>query len=247
MIRMLDKSIYTVNFESICTGSILHETPNIVKTYPHVRIVIADDHPLYIDGFKSLLKKLHSRGIEYSGEALNGKELVELVEKQKPDIAFTDVQMPEMDGIAATKIIKTKYPATKVIALSGFDETSLILDMIEAGASGYLLKNTSKNELLQSIEAVQNGKLYYCAGTSEKLALHIKSNTHQSTAPNISASEKQIIVLICKGLTNKEIASHLKLSKRTIENYRDKIMEKLEVSTTMELAMYAVKNGIYKP
>jgi DNA-binding NarL/FixJ family response regulator len=215
---------------------------------PPLRIVIADDHPIFIDGFKTLLKKLHGNGIEYAGEASNGKELIEQVRKQQPDIVFTDIQMPEMNGIEATRIIKNKYPDTKVIAFSGFDETTLILDMIDAGASGYLLKNTSKGELLQSIQAVQNGRMYYCPGASEKLAQHVKQKNNSTNQKiDLTASEKQIVVLICKGVTNKEIATHLKLSKRTVENYRQIIMDKLEVNNTIELVMYAIKHGVYKP
>jgi DNA-binding NarL/FixJ family response regulator len=212
-----------------------------------IRIIIADDHPIFIDGLKTLLKKVHLLGIECAGEASNGKELIEQVEKLKPDIVFTDIQMPQMDGIAATKIIKAKFPDIKVIALSGFNETGLILDMIEAGASGYLLKNTSKKELFQSIQAVIDGKTYYCTESAEKLSEYIKLEKQPNKKDQLTASDKQIIKLVCQGRINKEIASQLKLSKRTVENYREKIMEKIEVSNIMELAMYAVKNNIYIP
>jgi len=221
------------------------------NTLSPIKIVIADDHHLFIDGFKTLLKKLRVRGVEYVGSAVNGKELFLQTKKLQPDVIFTDIQMPEMNGIAATKIIKSNFPEKKVVALSGFDETNLILDMIEAGASGYLLKNTSKEEIISCIECVIAGKTFYCHETSSKLTALLKQKAQGEAAQKndvvLSPSEKRIVVLICDGLTNKEIAQRLKLSKRTVENYRQNIIDRLELSNSIELAMYAVKEGIYKP
>jgi DNA-binding NarL/FixJ family response regulator len=157
--------------------------------------------------------------------------------------------MPVMDGIASTKIVSEKYPSVNIIALSMFDQDNLIIDMLEAGAKGYLLKNADKKEILEAIKSVYNNKPYYCRTTSAKLAKLISKSKfnpyNKNEKPIFSAKEIEIIQLICQENTNKEIGIKLFLSPRTVEGYRLKILEKMNVKSTAGIVIYAVKNGLY--
>src|ERR1044072_3182950 len=131
-----------------------------------LKLVLADDHAIYRDGLKLLLKKVKDVTIEVAAEAGSGRELVELADKVQPDMVITDIMMPGMDGIAAIRLLRKKHPQLFIIALSSFDETRMVLDTLEAGANAYLLKNTSKEEMLQAIKAVSEGGAYYCSEVS---------------------------------------------------------------------------------
>jgi DNA-binding NarL/FixJ family response regulator len=216
--------------------------------YSSIRVILADDHEIFRDGFRALLKK--QPDIELVAEAENGKELIELVSKFKPDVIITDIKMPQSDGIEATRVLEEKYPHIGVIAFSMFDEENLIVEMLEAGAKGYLLKNASKNEIIEAIKTVFHDGTYYCHHTSNKLAQMIatsKFNPYRKTkTPPLSSKEIEIIQMICEGHPNKNIAEMLHLSVRTIEGYREKIQEKIKVKNTAGIVVYAIKKGIYK-
>jgi DNA-binding NarL/FixJ family response regulator len=209
---------------------------------------MADDHEMYREGFKLLLK--NQQIVEQVGEAENGIELIEVVNKEQPDIVITDIKMPRMDGIEACKLIRKKFPHINVIALSMFNEDNLIVDMLEAGARGYLLKNTNKNELLLAAETVQQGSVYYCNATSDKLAKMIaesKFNPYRvRPVKTFSARQLEIIKLICKQCSNKEIAAALNLSMRTVESHRTNILEITGAKNSIGVVIYAIKNDIYQ-
>ena len=213
-----------------------------------INIVIADDHELFRDGFRVMINKFPE--IKLAGEAENGQELLEQVEQLKPDVILTDIKMPKMDGIEATRLLTNRQNPVSIIALSMFDEENLIIDMLEAGAKGYLLKNAHKDEIIQAIKTVHNGKTYYCNHTSARLMEMIaKSRFHpvrQKEKPNFTTRETDIIRLICQQLSNKEIADRLKLSIRTIEGYREKIQEKMDVRNSAGIVVYAIREGIYE-
>ena len=216
--------------------------------YLPIRIVLADDHEIFRDGFQTMLKK--QSNVELIGEAENGKELIELVEKLNPDVIITDIKMPKMDGVEATKILSDRFPEIGVIALSMFDEDDLVVDMLEAGARGYLIKNAAKHEILEAIRTVYEKGTYYCQHTSHKLAQMIaksKFNPYKKAKKiEFTNREIDIIRLICAEYSNKEMGAQLNLSVRTVEGYRDKILEKMEVKNTAGIVVYAIKNGIYK-
>lgn len=215
-----------------------------------LKLVLADDHAIYRDGLKLLLKKVKDVTIEVAAEAGSGAELVELADKVQPDMVITDIMMPGMDGIAAIRLLRKTHPQLFIIALSSFDETRMVLDTLEAGANAYLLKNTSKEEMLQAIKAVSEGGAYYCSEVSVLLIRKIKesnlSSDKKTQVADLTPREQEIIKLICKGHSNKEIATILTLSKRTVEGYREKIMSKVQARNSLDIMTYAIKNNLYK-
>jgi len=213
-----------------------------------IRIILADDHEIFRDGFKAMLKKQPS--VELIGEAANGEELVELTRRLKPDVVVTDIKMPRMDGLQATKILSKEFPEIGIVALSMIDEETLIVDMMEAGAKGYLLKNAHKTEIIEAIKAVNEGSIYYCDGATAKLIKMIAKSDKipfikKVSKPDLSQKEIDVILLICQEKTNKEIADHLNLSIRTIEGYRDRIFEKVGAKNSAGVVVYAIRNKIY--
>lgn len=215
--------------------------------YTPIRIVLADDHEIFRNGFKLLLK--NQKELELVGEAENGQQLLELVDKHQPDLVITDIKMPVMDGIQATKELIQKYAGLGIIALSMFNDDYLVVDMVEAGARGYLLKNTNKDELLQAAKSVYQGGTYYCSETSKKLTYLLSKssfNPYKNYSVCLTDREKEIIVLICKELSNKEIATALNLKIRTIESYRENIQEKIGSRNMVGIVLFAIKTGIFK-
>jgi len=214
-----------------------------------IRVLIADDHILLREGFRTLLRS--NPEIEIVGAAENGKELVELTRSLKPDVICTDIKMPVMDGVHATRAINREFPNIGIIALTIYDDEHLIVDMMEAGAKGYLIKNAAKIEVLEAIHNVYDGLSYYCKHTSAKLTKMIatsKFNPYKkSETLEFTERERAIIRLICQENSNKEIATILNLSIRTIEGYREKIQEKMGVRSTPGMIIYAVKKGLYIP
>lgn len=219
-----------------------------MKAASSIKIILADDHEIFRDGFKAMLKKQPL--VELIAEAANGKELVELTRKLQPDVIVTDIKMPEMDGLQATKILSKEFPNIGIIALSMIDEENLIIDMMEAGAKGYLLKNAHKTEIIEPIKAVNNGNIYFCNGASSKLTRLIAENkkipfAKRTSRPELSQKEIDVIQFICEELTNKEIADRLNLSIRTIEGYRERIQEKIGARNSAGIVIYAIRNEIY--
>ena len=216
--------------------------------YSPVRVLLADDHEIFREGFYSLFNK--QPDIELLGDAANGEQLVKLTAELSPDIVLTDIKMPVMDGIEATKKIVSLYPHVSIIALTMFDEDDLIVEMLESGARGYLLKNAHKDEVFDAIKTVYTGDTYFCKHTTAKLTKLISKSRYNPYKPIerslFNDKETEIIRLICAEHTNKEISDQLHLSVRTIEGYRERIQEKMKVKNAAGIAVYAIKNGIYK-
>ena len=213
-----------------------------------IQLVIADDHEIFRQGFLSMIKK--EKRLSVIGQAKDGEELVELVVKNKPDVAFVDISMPKMDGIEATRIITERSPLTHVIALSMFNDDNHIIDMLEAGASGYLLKNTTLEEVLKAIDSVMKGDNYFCNDASVKLVRLITAGKNKlsrtKTVASFTDREIEIMNLMCEQLTIKEIADQLGLSPRTIETYRVALQEKTASRNSIGIVLYAIQNGIVK-
>jgi DNA-binding NarL/FixJ family response regulator len=214
-----------------------------------INILIADDHEVYRDGLKLMLAK--EKTYHIVGEAENGLELISLAKETSPDIILTDIKMPKADGIEAARRIHEQNENIGIIALSMFNEESLVIDMLEAGAMGYLLKSSDKSEIIDAINMVYNHHPYYCKSTSARLAITItesKFNPYRKSQAEAIFSQKEIeiICLICEEYSAKEIGDKLFHSTRTVEGYRSKILEKMNVRNTAGIVIYAVKHGIYK-
>lgn len=217
--------------------------------YLPIRIVIADDHEIFRNGFKLLLQDQNE--VELVGEADNGAHLIDAVNTLQPSVVITDIKMPVMDGIEASRILKEQNASLGIIALSNYNEDSLIVDILEAGARGYLLKNTNREELITAVKAVHSGESYYCTATSSKLTKMIAESRFNPyrAMPRIRFTDREldVIRLICEQKTNKEIASALKLSVRTVESYRENIQEKISARNSVGIVIYAIKNKIFDP
>lgn len=213
---------------------------------PDISLVIADDHEIFRDGLALMLSR--QPHIKLLGQAEDGKELLQLVQEKNPDLVLTDIKMPRMDGVQAAKQLRQQFPDVRIIALSMYDEENLIVDMLEAGAKGYLLKNADKQEILDAIESVYEDKVFYCRHTSAKLASMIvksKFNPHKKAEQVVFTDrETEIIKLICRQHTAQEIGDQLYLSKRTVEGYRTKILEKMNVKNTAGVVVYALKHEL---
>lgn len=213
-----------------------------------ISLVIADDHEIFRDGLALMLSKQDT--VKLVGQAGDGLELMRMVEETRPDMVLTDIKMPRMDGIAAARQLLQLYPGLKIIALSMFEEEDLIVEMLEAGARGYLLKNADKKEILDAIVTVQEGNIFYCKHTTARLAsLIVKSKFDQhkkSPAALFTDREREIVRLICRQHTAQEIGEMLFLSKRTVEGYRTRILEKMDVKNTAGVVIFALKHSIIR-
>lgn len=211
-----------------------------------VKVAIADDHEIFRDGLVLMLSK--EEEITLVGQAQDGRELVQLVERTQPDVVITDIKMPLCDGIEATKILLKKFPDLKIIGLSMFDEEKQIVEMLEAGAKGYLLKNADKSEIIDAVNDVFEGKVYYCRHTSAKLtSLILKSSFNpykRQEQVTFTDRELEIIKLICRQCTATEIGEQLFISRRTVEGYRTKILEKMNVKNAVGVLVYALKHKL---
>lgn len=211
------------------------------------KIVLADDYPLFLEGMRLMLS--NEPNIAIAGEASNGEELIRCVAEQQPDIVITDIEMPVMNGIEATTIIRQQHPGIGILALTMFNDNHLIVDMMEAGANGYLLKNTAKAVVLDAIATVRKGLNYFSNETSMQLFKKLAKSKLQQEQDAVVFTEKEteIMRLICEQYASKQIATLTNLSKRTVDKYRDHIMEKTGSTNLAGVVIFAIRNGYFKP
>ena len=239
------------------TNPFLHETAaqsfhqvigptNFIRMNNSISLVIADDHEIFRDGLALMLSK--QEAVTLVGQAGDGQELLRQVELHQPDMVLIDIKMPHLDGISAARILLRQNPRLKIIALSMFEEENLIVEMLEAGAKGYLLKNADKKEILDAILTVHEGNIFYCKHTTARLASMIVKSKFDPQKKSLGAlftdREKEIIRLICQQNTAQEIGEQLFLSKRTVEGYRTRILEKMEAKNTAGVVVFALKNNL---
>jgi two-component system, NarL family, response regulator NreC len=209
-----------------------------------LRLIVADDYPLFRSGISLLLNKNEYKIIY---EASDGEELIKAVKEQTPDIVITDIQMPKTGGIEATRAIKQFNSSIKVIALTMFGEDDLVMDMLDAGADGYLLKSTDEEELKTAIEAVYAGGQYFCESTSNRLSKLIarRKKTKQDPPAELIPKEIEIIQLICEQYASKQISKITQLAPGSVVKYRNNIMKKTGATNMVGIVIYAIRNGLY--
>ncbi|MGD9993188.1 MAG: response regulator [Salinivirgaceae bacterium] len=207
------------------------------------RIMIVDDHDIFREGLSALIK-LKNIALEVD-EARNGLEFLEKIEKKLPDLALVDIAMPVMDGLTAVQKAHEKYPDLKIIALSMYGDTLYYHKMIEAGAQGFLLKSSGKNEFESAIEAVSNDKMYFSNELLQNVISQIEGDTcRKNMTEELTDRELEVLNWLCQGLSAQEIAEKMNLSKKTIEGYRTRLFSKTGTKTSVALVVCALKNKL---
>ena len=204
----------------------------------NTKLFIVDDHYMVIEGIRSLLQ--HEAGLEWTGHASNAASCLAYLRQQQPDVILMDISLPDKNGIDLCKEVKEKYPSVFVLGLSTFSQESFISKMMDNGASGYVLKNATKEELLEAIETVMKGKLFL----SMDAARSLRSAADKPGIPLITRREKEVLELIATGCTNAEIAERLFVSVSTIDTHRKNLLEKFNVRNTASLVRLATQQQI---
>jgi DNA-binding NarL/FixJ family response regulator len=204
-----------------------------------IRILIADDHLIIREGLMTLLQSTGK--FEVVGQATNGQEAIDQTKKLLPDVALIDVQMPKVSGIEATYQITRQSPLTRVVILSTFDQDEYIYQGIQAGAKGYLLKDTSLDELVNVIQAAARGESLLSPKITTKLVGRIATSPERS---ELSNRESEVLKLLAKGLRNKDIANYLQITERTVKNHVANIITKLGVKSRTEAVSQAFQTGL---
>jgi two-component system, NarL family, response regulator NreC len=214
-----------------------------------IKIIIAEDNQLYRDGLAETLNDLP--GVVVTGAAGNGRELLALVEKDPPRLVFTDIHMPVMDGIAATRHLSELFPAVSVLALTMYEDTHFLVQMLAAGAKGYLYKECTEEEFARAVEDVLDGTCYYCPATRQRMTellkdsripLLFRGNGNETFTPR----EMQVIELSCEGYSTKQVAAALSITTETVKKYRKTIVEKVGAKSWVGVVLYAAKHGLVK-
>lgn len=208
-----------------------------------VRIVLADDHVLVRQSLKSLLER---EGFVVVGEGSDGQEAVRLVQALQPDIAIMDISMPILNGLNAATEISRSHRKTKTILLTQHDEDQYVSKALEAGVTGYVLKNQVAKDLVHAIEQVSRGQVYLSPGVSRAVMEVYRSQSQRQRDP-LTLREKQVLQLIAEGKSTKDVAAVLGISVKTAESHRTRMMQKLDIHETASLVLYAVRQGIIHP
>ena len=214
-----------------------------------MRILIADDHALFRDGLRSLLV---AEGHEVAGEAKNGREAVTLARELKPDLVLMDLQMPELNGIDATKLLTAELPDIKVVILTASEEDSKLFDAIKSGAQGYLLKNLEADTFFEMLDRAQRGEPALTPALARKLLQEFAKPVEAVTPPTedetLTAREREVLELMVEGVTsNRKLAKRLGLSENTVKFHVRNILDKLRLHNRAEVVGYALRRGIVEP
>jgi len=204
-----------------------------------ISVLIADDHPFVRHGLRTYLETLDD--MDVAGEAADGAEAVELAGRLLPDVVLMDLVMPELDGIEATRRIKAASPATKVIALTSFDDDEKVFPAIKAGAAGYLLKDVRPAELAEAVRKASRGEALLAPSVAAKLMQEVAGERPSS---GLTDRELEVLRLIARGLPNKQIAQELVVSEKTVKTHVSNILAKLHLADRTQAALYAVREGL---
>ena len=210
-----------------------------------VQVLIVDDHEIMREGMTALLRKYSQ--FEVVGQATDGRQALEMASQLKPDVIIMDVGMPNLNGIDATKKLLSLYPDLKIMALSAHSDGSIVAKMIKAGASGYMLKESAFDELIEGLNTLLDGRTFLCNKISKVVFseyVGMVTNPKTKSGGGLSGREREVLQLVAEGHTTKEIAEDLKLSTKTIDSHREHIMEKLGIRNIAGLTKYAIREGL---
>jgi two-component system invasion response regulator UvrY len=209
-----------------------------------INIILVDDHEIVRTGLKMVINKMS--GIHIIAEGENGQQAIDLVRTHKPDVVLMDVNMPIISGVEATRRISQHMPSTKVIILTVHAENPFPAQLLEAGALGYLTKGCAAEELEKAIKKVVSGGKYIESEIAQKMAMSMFPGSESSALDDLSAREMEVMMLLAQGKRPKEIAESLILSPKTVATYKYRILEKLNLENTIELAHFAIRHGIFE-
>jgi DNA-binding NarL/FixJ family response regulator len=210
-----------------------------------IKILIADDQKIFREGLRALIEK--QPGMEVIGEVENGRKAIQLVQELLPDLIIMDIAMPDLNGIEATRQIVAKIPNVKVIALSMHSDKRFVVEMLKAGASGYLLKDCAFEELAHAIRAVRVNKTYLSTEIADimiKDYVRLFPKTELLISSILTPRQREVLQLLSEGKTTSQIAQDLQVSVKTVETYRQQIMDKLDIHSIAELTKYAIREGL---
>lgn len=208
------------------------------KSQP-IKVLLVDNHPLVLDGLKAILETYDH--VEVVGAAPSARKALEIASVTPPDVVLMDINMPEINGLDAIELFKEQTPNSKLLMLSMHDSREYISTSVMYGASGYILKDVSTGEIIEAIEAVAAGRTFFSTGVSDVL---LERNTNAQKVRVLTTREQAILLLIAAGKSNKDVASTLDISTRTVETHRKNIKKKLGIATTAGLTRYAIENGL---
>ena len=208
-----------------------------------IKLLLVDDHPIVRRGVASCLAK--EPHIHVIGEAAHGREAIIKVRELNPDVVLMDVDMPQMDGLAVTQALRKEFPQIKVLMLSMYRDTDYILRILQSGALGYVLKDAPAEELVNAVESIHRGESYFSADVA-RVALNqfVRGTNEGPSAMNLTNREREVLILIAEGLSNKEIACKLNVGVRTVETHRERIMRKLNIRNVAGLTRFAIAKGL---
>jgi DNA-binding NarL/FixJ family response regulator len=213
-----------------------------------VRVLIADDQTLFREGIKDLLE--NEKVVEVVGEAVDGADVIRQAKKLKPDVILMDIKLPQIDGIAATRVIRKECPATNVLILSSYEDEAHVMESIQAGANGYLSKMLPASELVNALKAFANDGVMIPQQVMGKLLAGLRqmaSGEGQGSPVALTKTEIRVLVLLGSGLSNKEIAAKMDCSVKTIKNHLNAVFQKLEVSNRTEAVVKGIEMGLISP
>ena len=211
----------------------------------NVRVLLVDDHQIMREGLRALLER--APGIEIVGDAADGREALDLVRTLAPDVVVMDVAMPGLNGIEATRQVRAANAHVKVVALSAHGDKRYVLHMLDAGASGYVLKITAHEELVRALRAVKEGRTYLCpeiAGLVVERSIRERASSELSAYSSLGPREREVLQLVAEGKTSGEAAKAMHISVKTVEAHRRNIAEKLGLHGTAQLTKYAGREGL---
>jgi DNA-binding NarL/FixJ family response regulator len=207
-----------------------------------IRLIITDDHQMFIDGLKLIIQSFEN--VEVIGEALSGDALLDLLDKQDPDIAILDINMPGKDGIETAKEIRKRFPKVKILMVTMHKQKEFIVQLVSVGVAGYILKNTGAEELYDAIRVIHEGGEYFGEEVTKEILQGIRNRSSLPEPPKFSKREMEILHLLSEELTTQQIADKLFISFHTVESHRKHMLTKAGVKNTTGLIRYAINSGL---